>query len=262
MNLLLCACDGVGLETARFLKEAGDFPACLVLDSEDRGAVNDELLNIFSGRLDVILYSEALKADSTLDRLIKMELDLGVLAWWPYIIKKRLIEIPRLGFINFHPGYLPYQRGKDPNFWALATGTPFGVTIHHVNEQIDAGGIIARTKIEPDWEDTGQTLYEKGKIEMLRLFKKIWSDIRSGNMPSIPEDTGDAGDAYLHYRKDLHAASRIDMEKKYTARDLLNLIRARTFPPHPAAWFEERGKIFEVRVEIREKIQGRSRQGM
>ncbi len=253
MKFLLFACDEVGLETARFLKEAGDLPSCLVLDSEDRGAINEKVIETLSVPEDAILYSDDMRKDSAIGKLVRLKPDLGILAWWPYIIKKWLIDIPRRGFINFHPGYLPYQRGKDPNFWALATGMPFGVTIHHVNEGIDAGEIIARTRIDPTWEDTGQTLYHKGKNEMVRLFKKIWGDIRSGDMVSAPQEPGDEGAAYLHYRKDLQEASRIEIEREYKARDLLNLIRARTFPPHPATWFEDHGKIFEVRVEIREK---------
>ncbi len=43
----------------------------------------------------------------------------------------------------------------------------------------------------------------------------------------------------------------IDLDKSYKARDLLNIIRARTFYPHPAAYFVDGGEKYEVRIDIK-----------
>ncbi|NYT46280.1 hypothetical protein H0A64_15755 [Alcaligenaceae bacterium] len=40
------------------------------------------------------------------------------------------------------------------------------------------------------------------------------------------------------------------MDASYKARDLLNLIRARTFDGYPACVFEEREEQYEVRITI------------
>jgi hypothetical protein len=45
----------------------------------------------------------------------------------------------------------------------------------------------------------------------------------------------------------------IDLEKTYTARDLLNLLRARTFPGYRACTFSDGEASYEVRVEIKRK---------
>ena len=68
------------------------------------------------------------------------------LLWWPKIIKKDLIEIPSSGVINIHPSYLPFCRGKDPNYWALRDDLKFGVSIHKVTPGIDDGPILFRKK--------------------------------------------------------------------------------------------------------------------
>ena len=47
------------------------------------------------------------------------DIEFGVLAWWPKIIKQKLLDKPRQGFINTHPSLLPYNRGKHYNFWPL-----------------------------------------------------------------------------------------------------------------------------------------------
>jgi len=80
-------------------------------------------------------------------------IDLGILAWWPKIIKSPLLDLPILGFINTHPSLLPYNRGKHYNFWALVEQAPFGVTLHFVDSGVDTGPIVAQREIHYDWCD-------------------------------------------------------------------------------------------------------------
>lgn len=101
-----------------------------------------------------------------------MQLDLIILAWWPYILKEALIKIPKIGCLNFHPSYLPYNRGKHPNFWSLVEDVPFGVSLHFVDTGIDSGSIAFQKIVPKSWEDTGKTLHEKGKREIVKLFQE------------------------------------------------------------------------------------------
>lgn len=63
------------------------------------------------------------------------------------ILKEALIEIPRLGVVNVHPGVLPDFRGIQPYFWQLSEGAPrSGASLHLIeDERIDAGGLLATT---------------------------------------------------------------------------------------------------------------------
>lgn len=176
--------------------------------------------------------------------------DLGMLIWWPKIIKDPLIKLPREGFINTHPSMLPHGRGKHYNFWALVEQSPFGVTLHRVEENVDAGEIIAQQKISYGWEDTGGSLYLKARDDMINLFKKEYPRIRKAGISGQPqsEETGS-----FHFASELEPSSHISLDREYRARDLLNVLRARTFPGHPACWFEEDGETFEVRIDIKRK---------
>lgn len=62
------------------------------------------------------------------------------------IIKQPLIDIPKLGVLNIHPGLLPYFRGIQPYFWELSEGFgEAGVTVHWIeNENVDTGPLIAK----------------------------------------------------------------------------------------------------------------------
>lgn len=254
MNIGLFAADTVGNEVTRFLGENKELLACLVLDSKDRRGINSEIIrNSGISDPDRIFYSDSLYEERTLYALRSLELDLILLAWWPYILKKDLIGIPKMGCLNFHPSYLPYNRGKHYNFWTIVEDTPFGVTIHWVDAGIDTGDIAFQSRIEKSWEDTGETLYYKAQEEIVRLFKEKFSEIKRGHIPRIPQNLGKGS---FHRSNELEEASRIELDRYYKARDLLNLLRARTFRPYPSAWFIDNGVKYEVRVEINRTPEG------
>lgn len=174
--------------------------------------------------------------------------DLGVLAWWPKIVKSPLLELPTHGFVNTHPSLLPYNRGKHYNFWALVERAPFGVTLHKVDAGIDTGAIIAQQSIPYDWCDNGESLYFKAQAAMLDLFQRTYPGLRRGGFESTPQDLG-AGS--FHHSSEIEKASQIDLDRICSARDLLNLLRARTFEGHPGCWFEDEGIRYEISINVR-----------
>ncbi len=251
MRIALFAADKVGLEVARFFGSSKEPLASLVIDARDPKGMNKDIIEA-SGirRKDHIFTSDELADSKVVEKLRLLSLDLGLLAWWPYILREPILSITRLGFLSFHPSLLPYCRGKDPNFWAIVEEKPFGVTIHWVSEGIDAGDIAFQAEIPITWEDTGETLYKKAQQRIIELFIENYPRIKSGDIPRIPQSDADAT---FHRRSELDPASQIDLDKTYTARQLLNLLRARTFPPYPGCWFEADGHRYQIRVSI-EKI--------
>ena len=249
MRILLFASDTIGLEIAQFLYDKKDTPVVLVLDNADRGGCNDEIIRSSGVAENSIVYSDKLGVNETVKWLQDLQLDIGVMVWWPNIINKTIIDIPKRGIVNFHPSFLPYNRGRDPSFWSLLNSTPFGVTIHKVDEGIDTGDIIVQEKLNVVWEDTAKSLYEEARISLVSLFKRYYDDIKEDRIALTPQDLNTGS---CHYRKDLNNASHINLDKKYKASDLLNLLRAKTFYPYPAAWFEDDGKKYEVQIKIKQ----------
>jgi methionyl-tRNA formyltransferase len=180
-----------------------------------------------------------------------LEFDLGILAWWPKLIRSPLLTMPKCGFVNTHPSLLPHGRGKHYNFWTIVEEAPFGVSLHVVDEKVDNGAIVAQAAIPYSWEDTGASLYDRALEAMERLFKETYPSLRSLEFPRQPQDLTQGS---FHRAAEIDAASIIPLDKRYTARDLLNLLRARTFPGFPACSFtSDEGDVFEVRVDIRRK---------
>jgi methionyl-tRNA formyltransferase len=127
--------------------------------------------------------------------------------------------------------------------------TPCGVSLHYIDESIDAGEIVARQSIPVSWEDTGETIYRRSRDTIVELFKCHYDDIVADRLPRLKVA---ASEGALHSARDIAEASRIELDKTYTARQLLNIIRARMFPPHPTAVFHEGDRRFSLEIIIKE----------
>ena len=250
MNVALLAARRVGFDIAAFLGRLDERPACLVLDAADQDTMNGkiiEALGVSASDTHVIDKNEIDRLGAILS---SYQVDLGICVWWPYLLPTDVIGAARLGFLNLHPSFLPYNRGKNPNFWSIVEGTPAGVTIHWLDGGVDSGDIAFQSGLETTWEDTGHSLYEKAQKAIVELFVKHWREIGAGTAPRAAQADGNAT---VHRASEMDAASRIELSQSYRARDLLNLMRARTFSPYPAVRFQDGDREFEVRVEIKER---------
>jgi len=112
--------------------------------------------------------------------VFKIKPDILVSYNYGYILKNDIISIPKLGSINLHVSFLPWNKGADPNFWSHIEGTPKGVSIHYIDEGVDTGDIIAQKKVVFSENDTLRTSYVKLHKEMQDLFYATWPKITSG----------------------------------------------------------------------------------
>lgn len=77
--------------------------------------------------------------------LRKHAADLIVTFHFDQILTAKTLNLPPLGGINVHPSLLPRHRGPCPTVHALAEGPDaFGVTVHRLAPEIDAGAILAQ----------------------------------------------------------------------------------------------------------------------
>ena len=99
-------------------------------------------------RLNNIEYAEvANHNDEHSEEILRsLSLDLIVLGD-TRVIRPNILQIPKIGIINIHPGYLPDVRGNNPYVWALVHDLPQGCSVHFIDEDIDTGPIILRKKI-------------------------------------------------------------------------------------------------------------------
>ncbi len=89
----------------------------------------------------------------------KMEPDWIILAGYMLILGKEFIQEFSGKILNIHPSLLPKYKGMDAQKQALEAGEKeTGCTVHIVTEEMDAGPIVAQSKVQIYPEDTVETL--------------------------------------------------------------------------------------------------------
>ncbi|MDH7475927.1 MAG: methionyl-tRNA formyltransferase [Microgenomates group bacterium] len=95
------------------------------------------------------------------------------------IIPKKLLALPKYGFINIHPSLLPKYRGPSPIAYPLINGdTVTGVTLIQMDEKIDHGPIISQEKLDILPGDRRPDLEIKLTDLAFLLFKKTITQLR------------------------------------------------------------------------------------
>ena len=134
-----------------------------------------------------------------LDFIINNNIDFIVSDRSRFLISADVIEYLDRKIINFHPSFLPWNRGYHPNYWSIKENTPHGITIHFIDENIDSGDIIAQTRCYYSDEDTLRDTYDRLRRLMVNLFETCWIDIRSGKLKGFYQDSSKST---IHYKSD------------------------------------------------------------
>jgi len=216
-------------------------PVGLVVNSVVKAKRRDELVRVSGLPMEQVFLAEELDAE----KLKALEPDIGVSVLFGHILKQDVIDVFPKGIINLHPAYLPYNRGAHPNVWCIMDGTPAGATLHYIDAGIDTGKIICRVKLEVEPWDTAKTIYDKSMLECSRMFKWVWQ-----NLDDIEGISQEPTPTY-HKSKDLSELDEIDLDKTYTGRELINQLRARTFPPYRGCTFETPDGTVEITVNLK-----------
>ena len=173
--------------------------------------------------------------------------DLILSVYWPFILSKEVINIPKEGIINFHLSLIPFNRGANPNVWPIIENTPAGVTLHFIDENVDSGEIIVQKEVEISITDTAETLFIKLNEQMIKMFKEEWPKIISKEIKPFRPDLNRGT---FHLRKDFESLKEIDLKKKVLPLDLINHIRAKTFNDKKGAYFLYEGKKVYLKIEL------------
>jgi len=177
-----------------------------------------------------------MKDPQVYDMYMGLHPDLSLLAFVTDIIPKRLLRIPSLGTICYHPSLLPRHRGASAINWAIINGdTHTGLTVFWVDEGIDTGPILLQKEVEITFDDTTGSLYFNLLFPMgIEAMVEAVELIKRGEAPIIPQDESKA--TYEPPCDD--AVASVNWQK--SARDLYNLIRG--CDPQPGAHTTLKGK--------------------
>jgi methionyl-tRNA formyltransferase len=157
-----------------------------------------------------------------------------------FVIKGEIVEAPRFGSYNLHPGPLPRYAGLNAPSWAIYRGErEHGVTLHRMMAGIDTGSIAYQALFDIDDNDTGFSVSVKCIKFGLELVKKLLETaaISPELIPTIQQDfslreyfgRGTPDDGWLNWSR--------------PAREVYNFVRAADYSPFSSPWQVPRSRL-------------------
>lgn len=186
-----------------------------------------------------LLQPNSLKEDGLIDELKSYQSDVFVVIAYGRFLPRPILDIPPKGAVNVHASLLPKYRGAAPINWAIINGEDkTGLTIMYINEEMDAGDILAQLSIAICKDDTSMSLRTQMMKEGPSLLIKTLNDLSNNKGKPIVQDHSQATFA-PKLTKELGI---IDWQK--SADSIYNQIRG--LLPWPSAYTSYNGKLLKI----------------
>jgi len=237
----------ISCKLLKFLISKGHNPLALLI-SEGLNATHDqqliEIANLSDGN---VFQGNDFKLQENIEKLKNLELDYIFGVHFPYIIPSEVLNIPKVGFLNIHPAYLPYNKGWHTPTWSILDNSSYGATLHFMEEALDQGNIIHQKKLKVLPTDTANSLYQR----VLKLEEEVFYEAFADLVSLQPKRQPQIGKGTTHVKRDLHKIQEIDLNTPMAPMLLINKLRALTTNKiSELAYFEIDGKRIGVKVDL------------
>lgn len=196
-----------------------------------------------------VFQPEKLTQPGEYEKLAALKPDAIVVVAYGQILKKNVLDLPRLGCINIHSSLLPRWRGAAPIHHAILSGDKVsGVTTMEMVEKLDAGKIYLKKETPIGDRETVSELHDRLSRFGAELIGPTLEGLDQGTIEGIPQD-----EAQVTYASKLtKEMERID--PSLSARELDQRVRALNPWPGTSLLLEihgknERTKLRQVRAQ-------------
>jgi len=101
------------------------------------------------------------------------------------IIRREVIDLFSDGVVNFHPGKIPETSGLDSFYYTIKNNCSMGVTVHCIDQKVDAGKFILFEMLKVNAEDSidmvRENLYGVQLIALRRYLTHYFGAMKSLN---------------------------------------------------------------------------------
>lgn len=247
-NIVLMADGIVGLEVTKKLIASGEKIVRLYLHDEGSAKLAEEI-KVASGCEEVFNRS-SLQTQNHIDGLRSLGADFIITVYWAHLLSPEVISCA-VDTVNFHPALLPVNRGWFPHVHSILDGSSLGVTLHRIEQGADTGPIWAQKEVQLSPYDTAKTIYDRLQNEMIEIFSDNWPDIKSGKI--TPKSQSNVGACY-HKKSEIAELDELDIDSIMPTRELINILRARSFGNLGFAYYEENGARVYVKISLSDSV--------
>jgi UDP-4-amino-4-deoxy-L-arabinose formyltransferase/UDP-glucuronic acid dehydrogenase (UDP-4-keto-hexauronic acid decarboxylating) len=163
-----------------------------------------------------------------------------------YIVPPAVLEVPRLGAYNLHPGPLPGCAGLNAPSWAIYHGwQTHGVTLHRMEAGIDTGDIVFQEHFPIGAQDSALNVALRCAEKGVGLVKKLLDLASEGR--TIPREAQNPSQRRYFGRSVPHDG-RIDWNSP--ARRIYDFVRACDYRPFASPWGTPKAQLGGREVEV------------
>lgn len=232
-RLVLIAEEAAGARVLRLLTERQLLPLTVLTDGV--GAPSEGLAPVARlARLHGLPLMPALRAreGAFADWLERQRVDLLLNVHSLHVLPREVVEAPRIGALNLHPGPLPELAGLNAPSWAIFMRRPeHGVTLHWMDAAIDAGPVAYEERFALTGQERAFQLAARCAELGVGLIARLLDDLEAGR--PLPRHAQDRA-----RRRLLPPAPPEGTELVWErpARDLEALVRACDWGPFASPW--------------------------
>jgi methionyl-tRNA formyltransferase len=173
----------------------------------------------------------------------RLKADAAVVVAYGVILRRPILEAPRLGCFNVHPSLLPRWRGAAPIERSILAGDrETGVTIMRMDEGLDTGPVCLSRSFLLDDGTTAGDLQERLAVEGAALMVEALERLERGSIEFEPQAAEGATYAHKLDKTEAH----IDFARP--AHEVLRHIHA--YSPRPGAFAELAVASENLRLKI------------
>jgi methionyl-tRNA formyltransferase len=237
----------IGLNVFKYLLQDNMTKIIQVYLADRNGDSNSEILKLCNlHKIDTYIGREVIEDLNHISIVKEKKIDFVISVYWPWLINDLYLDACK-DSINFHPALLPQNRGWYPHVHNILNGSTPGVTLHRMSSIADSGDIWGQATTQLTDTDTSKDLYERLKIDIYNLFSEIWPKIATGLIAPFQQDERKAS---YNKKNALVEIDRIDLDRITSFKNMINLLRARTFGQKPFAYFVSDGKKIFVSITL------------
>lgn len=223
-RIMVFGCQKIALNIIDFISKSqeADLIAVVTCDEERDKIFADEYVEEYCNKNNIPNIRFNNKPD--IEYVKQCDPDIIFSIYYRKILSREIVNYPKMGCINVHPGYLENDRGPNPTLYNVLRGDKYASsTIHYMDDGVDSGDIIDQMCIEID----GRTGFELNRDIMALgydIFRNNYRNIIYGTNSRKKQDN-----TLATYNPPFHNNMRyIDWSQPYDK--IKNHIRAFKYP--------------------------------
>ena len=198
-------------------------------------------------------YPKNLNSEEEFDFIKKINPDIAVVVAYGQLISKKILNIPKEGFINIHASLLPKWRGAAPIQRSIMNSdTETGISIMKIVEELDAGPVMKKIKIGIDDLITTDNLSKNLSTVGSESVVEVLNDIFSKKVKFVEQNH-----KHATYAKKIKK-EEAEINWNESAKKILAKING--LNPNPGAWFvykKTRYKIWRAKIVKKKGLPGK-----